>query len=194
VTVFLGIDQSLSNTAICVMDREGKHSLRTIDGKRVGSSIRHRIERYETICAMLAELAEVSESNLDFGQPSGICIEGYAPSFGRAMQTDVIELGYHLRLFCHMKWPDLTTEIPPATLKQWASGVGNADKVRVASALTNRYRVEFGSSDEADAYALARMAMQIGGAELPATDFQRQAIHVAVNGKPKPVKTRKGKA
>ena len=77
-------------------------------------------------------------------------------------------------------------------LEREMEDVAHALETTPDDALTHRYGVQFATSDEADAYALARMAMQLHGAEEPATAFQREAIDVVLNGKPKPQKKRKG--
>ena len=57
--------------------------------------------------------------------------------------------------------------------------------------MTSRYGVQLGTDDEYDAYALARMALQIAEYDQPQNQYQRQALEVALNGRPKKPSKRK---
>lgn len=190
--MYIGIDPSLAATCVCGI-APGAHKMATFGCQPIGASVAQRIKRYETICNHLQrEVRTLCREIAGKTEPDRIAIEGYAFGSNSAHHTPIIEAAYHLRLFCHMVWPNRLIEVAPASLKKWAWGKGAGDKVAIASALTARYGVQFATSDEADAYALARMAMQIAGAEEPATAWQRDALNVVVNGKPKVVKKRKG--
>jgi crossover junction endodeoxyribonuclease RuvC len=67
-------------------------------------------------------------------------------------------------------------EVPPSTLKQFATGKGNANKTLMVASLTKRYGVEFSSDDEYDAYGLARLGACLLGWEKPANDGQKKAV------------------
>lgn len=71
-------------------------------------------------------------------------------------------------------------EVPPTSLKKWATGKGNAKKVQVVTALVKRYGCEYATDDEYDAFALARMAAQVIGWDEPVTINQKAVIEKLV--------------
>lgn len=53
--------------------------------------------------------------------------------------------------------------VPPATLKKYATGAGNADKIKMAVAALKRGGVEFSNDNECDAWWLWVMANDLAG-------------------------------
>ena len=66
-------------------------------------------------------------------------------------------------------------ECPPALLKKFATGKGNAPKPLVVSELTKRYGRVFRSDDEADAYGLLMLALVVTGQSRAQTKAQSEA-------------------
>ena len=127
------------------------------------------------------------------GRPAVVCIEAYSMGSNGANHSLLIEIGYEIRrCLTSMDCNPRVYEVAPTTLKKWATGKGNSDKVAIASSLAKRFGVEFANDNESDAFALAMMAAQIGGECEPSTDFQREAIATVVGGAiKKPPKRRK---
>lgn len=89
--------------------------------------------------------------------PSVVVLEGYA--FGRPNQAHQLgELGGVIRhqLWCYAR-PFVV--IPPAKLKQFATGKGNADKTAMVVAARERFGYEGTNNNEADAYLLRCMGL-----------------------------------
>jgi len=96
-------------------------------------------------------------------------IEGYSfGSQGRAV-FDIAELGGCVRFLLHrlgIPWVD----VPPATLKKYATGKGNSPKDAMIAAAIRRFGFEGSDNNEADGYLLWCMAQHAYGepvAEVP---------------------------
>lgn len=165
----VGIDPSMTATAICVYSPgQWTEPWTVVYGSKPPSnkSVAAKIARYDRIVARVMET--VSQAD-----PAMILVEGY--SFGSPAKAHLIgELGGLLRK--GLLTIATVIEIPPNTLKLFAGGKGNADKVAVAVGLAKRYGVEFKTHHEYDAYGLARLGACLLGWEEPATDAQRRAV------------------
>jgi len=107
-----------------------------------------------------------------------VVIEGYSfGSRGRAV-FNIGELGGVVRVMLHEESYDFV-EVPPTSLKKFATGKGNAPKDAVlASAIRAGFRGD--NNDEADAWWLWKMGYAILGDE-PKYEYQRQVI-AAIKG------------
>lgn len=68
--------------------------------------------------------------------------------------------------------------VPPASLKKYATGKGNADKTAMAIAALKRFGVEFADDNQCDAYWLRAMGLHAYGhglVELPAVQTESLA-------------------
>lgn len=155
--VAIGIDPSLTGTAVCFYTPGQEMQPQT---KRYSSLPRPgldgRIARYLGLISKIVRPCIVAK-------PGIILIEGYSyGSKGKAI-LDIAEFGGLLRhrLLDEFECPII--EVPPATLKKWATGKGNANKVVMVTELVRRYGIGYDTDDEYDAYGLARMAAQVVG-------------------------------
>ena len=148
--IVAGIDPSLKATAVVVGDsNEIFHGV--FSSHRVSGSVKGRFLRYEN------QIAGICDFLVRY-KPTVVYIEGYV--FGRWDVTPITEYGAMLRW--HLLDFGLVHEIPPSTLKVFATGTGGSKKIpctkeMVASAVREKYGVEFGSHDEYDAYAAWRL-------------------------------------
>lgn len=137
----IGLDLSLTSTGLALLDTT--HTTHLIVPKQ-----RRGFERVHYIVSSILSLLP----NPD--EPYRLAIEGYSfGSKGRAV-FDIAECGGIVRweLARHgYEW----TDVPPATLKKWATGKGNADKGLMLATAIRRYGYEGSSHDEADALHLA---------------------------------------
>lgn len=148
--LYVGIDPSLTRTALVALDEEGRI--------RAAETIRPRSRGVER----LAELLEATRKALDetgrAGEIARVALEGY--SLGNRNQRGVhamAEWGGVLRLALYEAGLDWI-EIPPKAAKKYATGRGDAAKDRVAVAVYKRWGVELEDEHQTDAYVLARMA------------------------------------
>lgn len=149
--VFVGIDQSFKSTGLIVLDNEAniikQENFSIIKGKTI-----------ENIEECLIEF----EKKIDFipkiNGLQAVYIEG--PSFlssGRAA-LQMAGLHYFLRLFLYKNNINFKV-IAPNSLKKFIFK-GNAKKDLILLKVFKRWGVEFEISDLADAYGLARMALE----------------------------------
>jgi Holliday junction resolvasome RuvABC endonuclease subunit len=68
------------------------------------------------------------------------------------------ELSAIVKLVLWYKLQEPPLQIPPMTLKKYASGKGNAKKQEMLLQIFKRWGIEFNDDNAADAYALARLA------------------------------------
>lgn len=108
--------------------------------------------------------------------PDLVAVEGYSlgGAVGQLAKFRIGEVGGMIRLALF----DLDVpfvEIPPKSVKRYATGNGNADKDRMVAAA-----LELGAPvtnhDEADAWHLRRMARAAHGLELVEHDHERDAL------------------
>lgn len=80
----------------------------------------------------------------------------------------VVKMACHSTLYDQARYP---LKVPPSMVKKYATGRGNAKKVEVVLSVYKHFGKEFRDDNEADAYALARIAQ--GHAT---TQYQRDVI------------------
>lgn len=107
--------------------------------------------------------------------PEIIIVEGYAYSAKGNSGVSLGELGGIFRDRV-IDYPDYFVEATPTELKKFATGKGNASKIEVASALSNRYGQIFKTDDHADVFGLARLGMCMLGLESAKTKQQEQVV------------------
>jgi crossover junction endodeoxyribonuclease RuvC len=146
----LGLDVS-TKTGFCVLSKEGtliekgEASFKTTGLSRAG-------DFYDFAVAMYTKHI-----------PALVMIENYGFANAYTLGT-LVEVGTAVRLglrACNAK----ITLVPPTVLKKFVTGTGLAKKEQMLLSIYKRWGVEFASNNEADAYALARMAMAHMGYE-----------------------------
>lgn len=161
VILAIGIDPSLTRTAVAFATSDGLegHSLPT-KGK-AGATLQQRADRIQHITDWVNDLIR------DRGElrPPPIYIEG--PSHGNATghHHDRSGLWWAIVSALHRETPaGMVTEVPPTTLKVYATGKGNAGKDEVLLALARRHDwFPATNNDEADACVLALIGARLAG-------------------------------
>jgi len=173
----IGIDPSLTGTAVCVMAKDGSYHMQSFTSTPA-PTLASRFQRYRQLVENVTEFL-----------PSGpqlIAIEGYSFMSQGGKQLDRIEYGgqlrYHLLNLQHVRRDGLPIEIPPASLKKFVADKGNAKKPDMRMAVYKRWKIDFANDDECDAYGLARMAGCIAGWWEPANEKQREALKAITKG------------
>ena len=153
---FIGIDPGLTVTAWAKSD---------------GSS--DAFHSTEHGMARLAEILVVLQK-AKIHLADGIAVEGY--SFGSPYKAHQLgELGGAIRMWlweCHTPYID----IPPPTLKKFATDSGRAKKDELRLAVYRRWGKEFKTEHEVDAYILAKIAEAVFGDPGPLTKFQTEVV------------------
>ncbi len=91
-------------------------------------------------------------------KPELVCIEGYGFGNKHTLAT-LVEIGTAIRLAIHAHGCQYI-EVPPPTLKKFATGKGNAQKDQIMLAVYKKWGFEAATNNIADAYVLAKMAAQ----------------------------------
>jgi crossover junction endodeoxyribonuclease RuvC len=172
--VIIGLDPSLTNTAVCygaavnVPPQDG-YIVRRFGSTASPPDVRSRLARYEDLVARITDDLEAACKLYD-----GIFIEGYA--FGAKMGREQAgEFGGLLRWHL-LELSTLIVEVAPHALKKFATGKGAGEKDMVAAHLTKRYGVLLRTNDEYDAYCLWRIGLCYVGQDEPQNDAQREVI------------------
>ena len=170
----MGIDASLTGTGVVVLGGELQEDL--IYCQRY-SPKKNGVDR-------LIEIEEYIATLLSSMEPDLVTIEGY--SYASANQAHQIgELGGVIRRLLKVagqKWK----EIAPSQVKKFATGKGNCKKDLVLMQVYKRWGQEFKTSDEADAFVLAKIgASLVNGynGEEGLTAYQREVIEKIRKGK-----------
>jgi Holliday junction resolvasome RuvABC endonuclease subunit len=154
IDFFIGIDQSLSNTGICILSKEGWYDFRTITPKKIKG-----IERLDFI---ITELINILNAKIYVNANVLIGLEDYA--YAGSMKGFVLgELGGLIKysLFKNNK-PFVI--VPIGIWKKELIGKGNANKNEIRTFFTNKF-INDGrlTQDEIDAYCIAEYLRRKNG-------------------------------
>lgn len=133
----------------------------------------------ERLAYLRARVAELLSPHLDL-----VVLEGYSYGSKGASVVNIGELGGVIRLLLHQREVRFV-EVPPSSLKKYATGKGNAAKDEVLVEAVRRLGYEGSSHDEADAMWLWVLAMDAAGhavATVPAA--HREAISKPLKKQP----------
>lgn len=161
----VGIDPSLSGFAVCSLTNEWEWKT-----KSTGDEVEQRIRRYRQLANFCCEAVFEPQPE----PKAHVYIEGY--SFGSMASTQLRLAELRGVLYERLIVGAELVEVSPGTLKMFACGKGNGDKVAVATSLAHRYGREFKSDNAADAFALMKLGLCVEGIEEPQTVQQRKAV------------------
>jgi crossover junction endodeoxyribonuclease RuvC len=131
--------------------------------------------------ARFRELADPIVAEAATKRPRLFVVEGQ--SFGSKGGAAFDRAGFRWMLYDRIA-PHVgqIVEVPPTTLKKHAAGKGSADKAAVASALAHRYSRSFASDNQADAFGLLQIGLQLLGLRDPANQAQRDVLATVRKG------------
>jgi Holliday junction resolvasome RuvABC endonuclease subunit len=145
----LGLDQSLTHTAMRVMGELYEHA------HGDSASVKTKPDDHPDEIARVTHISLNVGHWLDNWQPSLIAMEGY--SFSKNGMAALGELGGELkRNIYHRRIPLLI--VPPFTLKKFTTNEGNAAKEVMMMCILEKWGYKSRDNNDADAYALARFA------------------------------------
>lgn len=144
----IGIDASLTGTGVAVI----------AGGKNIESHC--RIESKYTGVKRLVDIEARLKHILDAAiLVDLVLLEGYAYA-AQNQAHQIGELGGVIRRMLHnrtQRW----IEVSPSQVKKFATGKGNAKKDLIIMQVYKRWGVEFSTSDEADAFVLAKIGQAL---------------------------------
>ena len=143
---FMGIDQALETTGVCVLAEKTPRpvELSVIDAKNYRGS--------ERLAYIYLETLKLLKKH----QPTLVAIEGYAyGATGRVFELG--EVGGVVRMsLAQQEIPFVA--VAPASLKQFVSGRGGANKRDMRVAILSTWDLDIDEDNKADAYGLAQVA------------------------------------
>ncbi len=141
--IIIGIDPSLVSTGICLMPEDGEViESNAIQPKSVG------MERLSFLRQQIINII----AKYDIHDIRAF-IEGYSHG-SSGMRESMAEWGGVLRLALYENNIEFI-EVPPKTLKKFATGNGNADKILMGVQLMKEFGLEYPTSDQTDAFWLS---------------------------------------
>lgn len=149
--MFVGIDPSYNGFAIIVIDKSGD----IVEQKLISSDTQKEAEE------RLVQLEKEFKFIPNIMCLHSVCIEGPSYSSNGAFQLQMGALHYYLRVFLFKKKVKYNI-IAPGTLKKFVcgEGKGNAKKELMLLNVFKKWDKEFNDNNLADAYGLARMALE----------------------------------
>lgn len=161
----VGLDLSLTSTGVATPS-----GTQTVKSRAKGMERLYELRRAALDYAMDPERAGL------------VVIEGY--SMGTQRQAShahaLGELGGVVRLALWERGLPYV-DVPPATLKRFATGKGNAPKDQVLVAAVKRSGIEFATNDEADAWWLRALACEAYGEPIVDVPAAQRAVVSAVS-------------
>lgn len=150
-----GLDLSLTSTGIVVLDPAG--TIQTAD------AIKPETKGTERLVKLHQEIKHKAIDHIRLW-----VIEGYAYGVGKGSSlADLAEIGGVVKWWLYFEEGCPFIVVPPARLKKFVCGKGNAKKDEMRLAVYKRWKFEHESHDVVDAYALA----QLGRAYLDCLGF-----------------------
>jgi Holliday junction resolvasome RuvABC endonuclease subunit len=145
----LGIDLSLTGTGLAATEPNGI-GVRTITTKKYGPALEDQWQRLLYIDAEIHRAVDAA--------PDLVLIEG--PSYGSTGTGTWDRAGLWWLVVNGFLREDIPVAVvPPALVKKYATGKGNASKAAICSTAAKRYERVFATDDEADAFVLCAMGL-----------------------------------
>jgi Holliday junction resolvasome RuvABC endonuclease subunit len=176
MAIIAGIDPSLTSTGIAVLQDGNPVTITHVGhGTRNGASYAHRSDRIVSQVRAVIDTVWKSSpgyprTNITKDAPPLIdlaLIEG--PAYGANLPSAHDRAGLFWGLYSSLRAKRIPViVIPPAKLKIWATGIGNATKPLVLEATRQSWPyTRITNHDEADALALASIGAAHAGDPLP---------------------------
>lgn len=146
---FLGLDLSVANTGVVVIDQDAKILHQDVLTTKPKTPIEKRI----TI--IYDGIIQVHEKYL----PHFIYIEELAYGARGDAMLELAGVNYFVRT--QFTWLDIKYKmIAPGTLKKFVTGTGRGKKNLMLKEVFKKWGADFDEDNECDAYCLARMALE----------------------------------
>lgn len=156
MTVFLGLDLSITQTGYCIADSKAPIKYGTIDTKKKTYSDVLAISRFHKVDYIYEVIQELLFARYDNEPISYVALEGYAMGISAGKNTslcDLAELGGIIKN--HLYSRDIPfLVVPPKSLKKFITGNGNASKDMMIQAISDIYGFNTTNNNIADAYGL----------------------------------------
>lgn len=150
--IFVGIDPSFSGTGIVVLDRQGVVVKEELISTKHDPNNQYDIEtRMLYVTEKLKFLKDIPKIQLTY-------IEEISFGSTGSGADQLAALNYFIRVFL-LQNNFLFYTVPPTTLKKFITGHGQCKKNLMLKEVYKRWGVDYSDDNLADAYSLARMAL-----------------------------------
>lgn len=143
---YIGIDQSLTGFAVTALNKDDLFYTEVYKSPYFG--VERLLDIQEFLTKFLSKFSVVD-----------VAMEGSVLQSHAALKLGELAGAVKLEVHDHGFYP---LQVPPMTLKKFASGKGNAKKQEMLLQMYKRWRVEFSDDNAADSYALARLVRGVG--------------------------------
>lgn len=153
MTTVLGVDPSLTSTAVCWIGEDGLPDIR-LSRTKPGSD--------QSTLAKLTRMQHQVGFVCDYARSADVVlIEARSlASSARVGRSSELSGLWWLMLAELVLGVERIGVVPPAVLKKWVTGTGNADKFRVGQHIAKRWPdIELRGDDQSDALGLASMGL-----------------------------------
>ena len=147
--LFVGMDPSFNGFAIIILDKDANIIEQKLIVSNPKDEIEDRLIYLETEYGFIPKIAGLHSVNLE--GPAFLANGQFALQMGA--------LHFMIRLMLKRAGVDFNV-IAPGTLKKFVTGKGNAKKDLILLKVYKKWGVEFENDNLADAYGLARMALE----------------------------------
>jgi len=152
--MFVGVDPSYNGFAIIVLDKDANIISQQLLSTDSNKEVEERLLELEKGFKFIPNIVCLHS----------VCIEGPSYSSNGAFQLQMGALHFYLRVFLFRKNVNYTI-VAPGSLKKFVTGNGTAKKELMLLNVYKKWGAEFKDNNLADAYGLARMALEEYGKE-----------------------------
>lgn len=161
--VYVGLDPSLTGSGVAAVGA-GMDRTWLIKPKKTG--VDRLIEIMFTLGDLFVDINTQGNTIVDVAMEDTVRASYASTVLGEL--AAVVKLTCHSSLYDQARYP---LKVPPAMVKKYATGRGNAKKIEVVLSVYKHFGKEFKDDNEADAYVLAKIAQGHGS-----TQYQRDVI------------------
>lgn len=154
--IFVGLDPSYNGFAIIVIDKDANIIEKKLINTNSDSEVEDRLLELESEIKFIPNIMCLHS----------VCIEGPSYSSNGAFILQMGALHYLIRLMLKKRGVNYKV-IAPGTLKKFVTGDGRSKKDLMLLKVYKKWGVEFDDDNLADAYGLARMALELYKDEKP---------------------------
>lgn len=149
--VSIGIDQSLTGFAVCIVSITDPSYYKAWVYKSDYRGVQRLVDIANWLADKLNECDDLDWTIKDIAMEGTVLASHSALALGELSAVVKMTLWYNTEVSTPL-------QIPPMTLKKYASGKGTAKKQEMLLQIYKRWGVEFNDDNAADAYALGRLA------------------------------------
>lgn len=173
----VGIDQSVLHTGVCILDETGATTY-------LGLIEPSKLKNYDRLAYIRDALSDIlGDTRYIVG-----ALEGY--SYGSVNKKYLLgEIGAIVKLALHDRC-DVVHVVAPTQVKLFTAGRGSASKETVMKAVERQWGVSLNDDNLADAYSLARVALEVA---FPNTKNRNQLEVVKAVSSAKPTPKRRAR-